>query len=368
MQRDVALDEPDEAALLDTMTCARAARVKQSRMLRYIALFACAVSCGGHVAQVDAGAPQAPACSIGAPAAVLVPEIDFYQFNGLATDGQRLYVAQGGGGPLVWSIDVRGGNRIDIYGNMTNGSVSSSTPTPMLAVSGGVYFDALDTNGDGLVWVSASGGLPKHIGSYAFAFDATGTRAFSGTSGGNATGEIDATTLADGTIHGVYALNGNDDIATVAATSSFVHVIIVDVSPNIHYTDRRVRVDGSGVQDEIATGFGNSQVFEGPNAICATSSDGNGLACLSDGDTQPRVFPIAAFPRFIDDKWIYAQAFADSAFVRISLGDGHVETITMQGYPSAVTAFGDCVYAVLITPPQDGGGPKGAVWRFAPGH
>jgi len=44
------------------------------------------------------------------------------------------------------------------------------------------------------------------------------------------------------------------------------------------------------------------------------------------------------------------------------------ETITMQGYPSAVTAFGDCVYAVLITPPQDGGGPKGAVWRFAPGH
>jgi hypothetical protein len=323
---------------------------------------------GGQAAQ-DAGATLSPCHAGDAPRVVVsaIPDIDL---NGMATDGQRLYVAQSVK-PLLWSVPVGGGEIVPLYGGDYPYSISASVPWPMLAADGGIYFDAFDGSDD-LTWVSNVGGNAKTVASNAVSFfDWTQPRGFTW-SGGLYSGSL-STVSFDGTVQPFLTIPDvppSFEIVAILGTRHFIHVALIDLSSSpFAYSDRRFDIQTGTLHDEVALDASNSQMFMGPGAICVLAANASGISCLSDD--QSAVMHIATktgpFPRYIDDDWVYAAVTHDGTtedFSRYSLVDGHEQQLMAGVYPEAVTSFGDCVYAALIK----GTSPPATedIWRLTP--
>ena len=343
-------------------------------------------ACGGQVHDVpdagpDAGPDASPApvdaavvlapCHAGDPPATLVTGLSAYVFNGMTTDGTRLYIAQGTA-PLLWSMDARGGPATALYGsNVTNESLATPGSPALLPAAGGLFFDTLVDPGDSLSWVSDTGGPVKTVSTaYVAMFDWSGTRGFRWVRTADGV-TLSTVSLADGSLTPFASTTTKASVANVLATTRFIHVILEDATPQTRFVDRRIDLANGTVHDEVVLHAGNSGIVAGPNVICELASDALGLSCLADDQAQDTYIPVASsstapFARYVDADWVYAEVYrGPSQLSRFSLADGHEEVLLTGAHPGAVTSFGDCVYAAMVT--YSGKvEPSTAIWRFSP--
>lgn len=334
---------------------------------------ACAalVSCG---ARTEIGAPGGGSadastpfvCHPGDPPAALTGELDVAVYQGLAADADRVYVLQDRA-PLLWSVDVHDGARLDLYGQDFAGGFQASSPVPLLAASGGVYFDA-PTGPDRVLWMSGTGGPAHTIASPGVTvFDWSATRGYRWKVGAGPS-TVEAVALSDGSSE-PFVMVGESDVALhVLATSRFLHMGLASTTTSA-VVDRRIDLGDGSVHDEWPLTPEASALFTGPNAACVTRS--SSISCLADDQSLPQELHATGdglLPRYIDADWVYLggwQADDSPYFTRVSLADGHEQVLSQGAYPVAVTEYGACVYAALVTIHADTTATS-TLWRFSP--
>ena len=137
--------------------------------------------------------------------------------------------------------------------------------------------------------------------------------------------------------------------------------------PSGPYRDRRLKLTDATLNDDVDIEVGNSEVIMGPTAVCGVAGGGRtGMSCLLDDASAPTYFPIGSSPVYVDTSWVYTvlDAKQQPALERVSLLDGHGETLMAGVYPGAVTTYGACVYAAVT--PLDPYYQPPAIWRFSP--
>jgi hypothetical protein len=308
-------------------------------------------------------------CTAGGPAVTLVNGADLglpssLVFNGLATDGSRLYIAQSLA-PLLWSTGMLGGAMLPLYGADAT-SYQYIGFGPLLPSGGGIYFDAIVEPTHGLKWISGLGGAvmniaPASVGMY----DWSGERGFAA-SGGVGNWTIDTVALPSGA-EALFATVGPElDAEPFLVTQRFMHVIYYQ-PPNGGYRDRRLNLTDASVHDDIDIAVGNSEVIMGPTAVCGIAGGGrSGMSCLFDDASAPTYLPIGSSPVYLDASWVYTtlDAAQQPALERVSLLDGHGETLMSGVYPGAVATYGACIYAAVT--PLDPFPKPPVIWRFSP--
>jgi hypothetical protein len=276
-------------------------------------------------------------------------------YDGIATDGNRLYVMQNAA-PFLWSIDVRGGASLDLYSQGVPGVDQAGPGWPMLALDGGIYFNA-PTGPASVMWINGMGGpLRTVVEPEITVFDRSGTRGFRYDPD---LGTLDSVAFSDGSSQPFAVLPSL--VLGFGVSDRFFHVLTTS-DPWLEYSDRRFNLSDGTFHDEVGLDVDGGDLVAGPNAVCLMPLvPGNVLTCLADDKTQPDVFTLSGFHQlyYVDDTWAYVGAKDDLS--RVSLADGHAQIAIASGHPLAVTSAGGCVYVVAMVDPT-----SSVVWRVSP--
>jgi hypothetical protein len=329
-------------------------------------VFGTTIACGSRTSADAVGdttgnevatSTHAMTCKPGDPSVTLATGLATQQFNGLATDGRRLYVAQSDA-PQFWSIDTRG--RASLWTETCGATTSASSPLPILPAGDRVFFNTLGFAPSRLVWSPATGGGVHVVSSMtAAAFARSGAVAFTG---GYEASSIESISLPSGSARPFFRLQDNFQPSNVVTTDRFLHLL----SQSPPFVDLRVDVSTGRLFDQVPFDAENTQVVAGPNAICAGASGRNGIVCLADSATT-QSFPavgssVGAFPMFMDSDWVYVGLahHGGRSLTRFSVAGGKEETVLRGEYPGAVTARDGCVYVGFVSFPA-----RGTIQRIA---